>query len=317
MPCTVSDVTDAAGQSPSTGAEGPRRDFFISYTGSDQQWAEWIAWELEEAGYTTILQAWDFAAGSHFVTEMHQATQVAERTIAVLSHAYVQSSYAEAEWQEAWRSDPLGARRKLLVFRVEECPRSGLLAQLVSVDLFEKDFQTARSVLLATVRQDRRKPPLPPGFPGHEAPTDAPPFPGRLVPADHESAMAAGGPQTPDNPFAVAFAFWYIVMEDEYPALNSVITPESRGRWNLEDLRQRTADGGITTGVIKPCYDVAYVRLMREVGQIPGAVVVAGGLMPSDTHIISLVLRPELGGWRVHGFGYPLDPGEMPRTWQP
>ena len=33
------------------------RNFFISYTAVDRQWAEWIAWELEEAGYTTILQA--------------------------------------------------------------------------------------------------------------------------------------------------------------------------------------------------------------------------------------------------------------------
>ncbi len=29
-----------------------RRDFFISYTGSDRQWAEWIALQLEQAGYT-------------------------------------------------------------------------------------------------------------------------------------------------------------------------------------------------------------------------------------------------------------------------
>jgi hypothetical protein len=26
------------------------RDFFISYTGADRRWAEWIAWQLEEAG---------------------------------------------------------------------------------------------------------------------------------------------------------------------------------------------------------------------------------------------------------------------------
>jgi phage replication-related protein YjqB (UPF0714/DUF867 family) len=42
--------------------EGVRTDFFISYTGKDQKWAEWIAWHLEEAGYSTVLQAWDFHA---------------------------------------------------------------------------------------------------------------------------------------------------------------------------------------------------------------------------------------------------------------
>jgi hypothetical protein len=90
---------------------------------------------LEEADYSTILQAWDFDAGAHFVTEMHRATQITERTIAVLSTNYVESSYAAPEWQEAYRSDPQGAARKLLVFRVEDCPRPRLLGQLVSVDL--------------------------------------------------------------------------------------------------------------------------------------------------------------------------------------
>ena len=36
------------------------KDFFISHNKADKAWAEWIAWELEAAGYSTILQAWDF-----------------------------------------------------------------------------------------------------------------------------------------------------------------------------------------------------------------------------------------------------------------
>jgi len=35
-------------------------DFFISYNKADKAWAEWIAWELEENGCTTVMQAWDF-----------------------------------------------------------------------------------------------------------------------------------------------------------------------------------------------------------------------------------------------------------------
>jgi phage replication-related protein YjqB (UPF0714/DUF867 family) len=41
-------------------ADRPARDFFISYTGADRAWAEWIAVQLEAAGYSTVLQAWDF-----------------------------------------------------------------------------------------------------------------------------------------------------------------------------------------------------------------------------------------------------------------
>ncbi len=292
------------------------RDFFISYTGSDSRWAEWTAWQLEEAGYTTTLQAWDFDAGSHFVTQMHRATQTAERTLVILSSAYLHSSYGEAEWQEAWRNDPLGDHRKLLVFRIESCSRPGLLGQLVSVDLFGVTEEAARSRLLGAVRQGRRKPDLPPEFPPlQEAPVNAAPFPGRLVPASVNEALAAGGPLTPDNPFAVALTFWHLVLDDDYANLHTVITPESQGCWNLEEIRHKSANGGITTGVMKPCYDIAYVRILSEVEGESGAMTVAGGLIPQEARVVSLVLRPELDGWRVHHFGLPQDPGAMPRTW--
>jgi hypothetical protein len=49
------------------------RDFFISYTAADRAWAEWLAWELNAAGYSTLLQAWDMPPGTAFVHEMDQA----------------------------------------------------------------------------------------------------------------------------------------------------------------------------------------------------------------------------------------------------
>ena len=59
-------------------------DFFVSYTETDEQWAAWIGWVLEESGYSVRLQAWDFAAGGNFVLEMHRVAKEAPRTIAVL-----------------------------------------------------------------------------------------------------------------------------------------------------------------------------------------------------------------------------------------
>ena len=50
-----------------------RRDFFVSFNCADRAWAEWIAYELEDAGYTTFFQHWDFSPGSNFVLEMHMA----------------------------------------------------------------------------------------------------------------------------------------------------------------------------------------------------------------------------------------------------
>ncbi|MCP4979232.1 MAG: toll/interleukin-1 receptor domain-containing protein [Gammaproteobacteria bacterium] len=54
------------------------KDFFISYNKADRRWAEWIGWELEEAGYSTVIQAWDFKPGGNFVLEMDKAIQAAQ-----------------------------------------------------------------------------------------------------------------------------------------------------------------------------------------------------------------------------------------------
>jgi hypothetical protein len=68
------------------------KDFFISYNKADRQWAEWIAWQLEEAEYSIIIQDWDFRPGGNFILEMHQAAIESERTIAVLSPEFMNSS---------------------------------------------------------------------------------------------------------------------------------------------------------------------------------------------------------------------------------
>src|SRR4051812_38492869 len=37
-----------------------KRDFFVSFNQADRAWATWIAWVLEEAGYSVFFQDWDF-----------------------------------------------------------------------------------------------------------------------------------------------------------------------------------------------------------------------------------------------------------------
>ncbi len=56
------------------------KNFFVSYNSADRAWAEWMAWELEQAGFTTVIQAWDFRPGSNFVLDMQRAASDAERT---------------------------------------------------------------------------------------------------------------------------------------------------------------------------------------------------------------------------------------------
>ena len=144
---------------------GQVRDFFISYTWVNKPWAEWIAVELERAGYTTVLQAFDFRAGANFVHEMQSAIASAARTIAVLSPAYLGSRFAGLEWQVALARDPMGERGLLLLVRVQSCEPPELLATRDLVDLFDVDESVARERLLAAVGPPRARPTVAP-FPG-------------------------------------------------------------------------------------------------------------------------------------------------------
>ncbi|MEU4560449.1 FxSxx-COOH system tetratricopeptide repeat protein [Actinoplanes sp. NPDC023936] len=152
------------------------RDFFISYASENRGWAEWIAAQLEGAGYSTIYQAADFRPGRDFVHEMHAAVSSAERTIAVLTPAYLRSEFGEAEWRAVFARDPSGKQRLLIPVRVQPCDPSGLLTTRVYVDLVDVDEQVARKKLLAAAENDRPRPAAG-AFPGGRVP-GATRFPG-------------------------------------------------------------------------------------------------------------------------------------------
>jgi len=163
----------------------PRKDFFISYTRKDGTWAEWIAVQLEDAGYSTIIQAWDIRPGMDFVQEMDKATQIAERTIAVLSPDYFHSRYTPSEWHAAFRRDPTGEQALLLPIRVQPCDVEGLLGSIAYIDLVDLNEEQAREKLLAGVNQERAKPdtvPFPAPDQAHPERAERAPFPPTLPP---------------------------------------------------------------------------------------------------------------------------------------
>jgi internalin A len=155
------------------------KDFFVSYTKADQPWAEWIAWKLEEAGYSTVLQAWDFRPGSNFVLEMQNAAAIADRTIAVLSQNYLESSFTASEWAATFGQDPKGKKQKLVPIRVAPCELTGILALIVYLDLVGLPEADASAALLGAFSA-RNKPTSAPGFPSAikgETPSVTPPKP--------------------------------------------------------------------------------------------------------------------------------------------
>ena len=121
-------------------------DFFISYTSADARWAEWIAWQQEEAGYSVILQAWDFRLGTNFVSEMERAISNVKRIIAFLSPQYLNALYTQPEWAAAFKRDPKGE-------------------QSIFIDLAGRDEGSAAKILLTELRYERAKSEMAPAHP--------------------------------------------------------------------------------------------------------------------------------------------------------
>jgi hypothetical protein len=143
-----------------------RTDFFVSYTSADVTWAEWIAHVLEDAGYTVVIQAWDFRPGSNFVIEMQKALRSSDRLIAVLSPDYLAARYPQPEWAAVFAADPEGADKRLVPVMVRPCEPDGLLSQVVQIRIHDLDAVSAQRRLLDGVRPGRAKPARAPVFPG-------------------------------------------------------------------------------------------------------------------------------------------------------
>jgi TIR domain-containing protein len=76
---TVGGPAGAAAGAPPWRISGERTDFFVSHAGRDTAWAEWLAWQLEQAGYRVELDVWDWAPGEDFVARMEVALERADR----------------------------------------------------------------------------------------------------------------------------------------------------------------------------------------------------------------------------------------------
>ena len=127
------------------------RDFFISHADADQPWAEWIATELERAGYGVISKAWDFRPGENLLSRHDEALKTSRHAICVLSDAYLKSETAA---QTAAHNQALqGKERALIPVLVSACDVPPLLAPVIAIDLTEVDEDEARHRLLSGISE--------------------------------------------------------------------------------------------------------------------------------------------------------------------
>ncbi|MBI5056873.1 MAG: TIR domain-containing protein [Nitrospirae bacterium] len=149
-----------------------RKDFFVIYNEHDKQWAEWIAWQLEDADYSVEIQLWDWGPGNNFILNMQRAAEICERTVMVLSPHFLKAIYTQPEWAQAFAKDPTGEKRLLIPVRVAQCELKGFFKSIVYIDFLQSppsDVQERREhlieMLLTGVDQKRKKPKIEPPLP--------------------------------------------------------------------------------------------------------------------------------------------------------
>ncbi|MBE9112494.1 SUMF1/EgtB/PvdO family nonheme iron enzyme [Nodosilinea sp. LEGE 07298] len=126
------------------------KDVFISYTSADQAWADWLAWVLEDNGYTVDAESLETGPHSSFVQVMQQGMQQYRRVLLILSPALLK---ADAATPSGLSTVNMGSMRHYLIpIKVENCEPIGYLGLVAGINLAEKTEVEAEQTLLEAIQ---------------------------------------------------------------------------------------------------------------------------------------------------------------------
>ncbi|WUE87829.1 FxSxx-COOH system tetratricopeptide repeat protein [Streptomyces sp. NBC_00490] len=138
------------------------RRWFISHAGADRAWAEWVGWQLLDAGHEIELDYWDWGAGDNFILKMNAALERG-RFLALFSPAYFEPErFTTPEWTAM-----VARKEKITPVRIAQATVPAILSFLLAPDVFGLDEHAAREALLRAIEgpsRPTRAPSRPPGM---------------------------------------------------------------------------------------------------------------------------------------------------------
>ena len=134
-----------------------KKDFLISYTGVDENWAAWIDYVLRQNKYTTLMQKYDFPNGN-VILNMDRAIKECERLIIVASRAYMNDAIrAKIEWTGFYNKDPEMKKESIIIVKIEDVFIDGALNSLAYTNIFDMDEEEAKKNLLSILKKPKRE----------------------------------------------------------------------------------------------------------------------------------------------------------------
>ncbi|WP_184924201.1 FxSxx-COOH system tetratricopeptide repeat protein [Kitasatospora gansuensis] len=170
----------------------------LSYAPEDRMWAEWIESLLARAGF--LVRRRDVTVGPYGSQEVVGAV---ERTVALLSAAYLRAPQAQALWESMAGADPSGSARGPVPVRIGDVRLTEPFLNRNPVDLVNRDETGAEHVLLraldVTDAELGEAPSGGPRYPGGEpsvwsVPQRNPFFTGRAKVLEELREQLPGGP---------------------------------------------------------------------------------------------------------------------------
>ena len=129
-------------------------DAFVSYSHRDREWVRgWLLPRLEEAGLRVCIDFRDFEPGLPSLVNMENAVERSQKTLIVLTPAWVDSERTAFESLLIQSDDPAGRRARMIPLRLKLCEPPRRIAMLTYIDFTqpsEVEFQLQR--LVVTIR---------------------------------------------------------------------------------------------------------------------------------------------------------------------
>ncbi len=180
-------------------------DILISYTSSDRDWAEWIAWQLEALGHTPHVHDWEISGGGDLAAWMEKRHQEADRVLCIISKIYFDRPYSTWERRTAQWAAATNRPNFVLPVFVEPCEPPTMLAHLKRCDLFgindDADVACERlKAFLMPAQKPTTPPPFPVRPPGGEAAANPPAaYASGLATSNESSATGDNTSPAPSN----------------------------------------------------------------------------------------------------------------------
>jgi hypothetical protein len=119
-------------------------DIFISYTGSDRDWAFWLGKELTALGHAPHVHEWEVKGGDDIYACMERRHDTADQVLCVVSDDYLKAPFSTLERNAAlWRA-ATGRPGFVLLVAVKSCRLPTLSDHIRRCELFGIPQDAAR-----------------------------------------------------------------------------------------------------------------------------------------------------------------------------